>query len=240
MKAISKPISVITCLSVGAAFLAAGCSSTNQTRGEAKPSAFLGNIAQLREGKEGEAKLIYINPKTNFRNYNKILFDPVVLVAENAKSSIFSEMPKEDRQAVVDYVDATIREKLAKSYTFVTEPGPGVMRLRVAITESRGSSVVLDTVSSVIPIGLAISVVKRVAVGTHTAVGLAGAEMEIKDTVSGERLAAAVDERAGRKYTLKFDKFSRYHTINDSFDYWATRLQERLFELRARNVPAGK
>lgn len=227
-----------TCLSIGAALVMAGCSTTYQTRGGATASPFLKNPSQLRAGQGNEAKLVYFNVKADFGKYKKVQLDPVVLVAANAKSSAFSMMSKEDQVAVVNYVDAQLREKLGKDYTFVTAAGPDVMRLRVAVTEAKGATVVLDTISSVVPIGLALSTVKRVAAGTHSAVGKAGAEMELLDAVSGERLAAAVDERAGRKFTLRLDKFKRYRTIEDAFDFWTTRLQQRLAELRFRK--AGK
>jgi hypothetical protein len=219
--------------SIAATLIVAGCSSTHQTRGGAQASPFLGNPAQLREGTGSEAKLVYVNPKADFRKYTKIQFEPVVLVASNAKSSTFSAMSKEDQQAVVNYVDAKIREELGRDYRFVTSPGADVMRLRVAITEAKGSTVVLDTLSSVMPPAVALSVLKTVATGTGTAVGKAGVEMELLDSSTGERLAAGVDERAGRKYTFRFDKFSRYHAVESAFDYWASRLQERLAAMRA-------
>ena len=235
MKASSRTMALaITWLALGATILAAGCSSTYQTRGGATPSPFLGDASQLRAGESGEAKLVYVNPKADFRVYTKILLEPVALIASNAKANTFASMSKEDQQAVVNYVDAQIREKLGKDYAFVTRAGPGVMCLRVAITEAKGSAVVMDTISTVVPLGLAVSAVKRLATGTHSAVGRAGVEMEIKDSVTGERLAAAVDERAGRKFTLRFDKFRRYHTVEGAFEYWATRLQERLAEMRAK------
>lgn len=235
----SRVVNVVaTAVVIGAAVLMAGCTSTYQTRGGATASPFLKNPSQLREGVSGEAKLVYVNPKADFRKYTKIQLDPVVLVAGNAKANAFSSMSKEDQQAVVNYVDAQIREKLGTDYRFVTTAGADVMRLRVAITEAKGSAVILDTISSVVPFGLALSTVKRVATGTHSAVGKAGAEMELLDSASGERLAAAVDERAGRKYTLRFDKLFRYHTVDSAIEYWTTRLDERLAEMRAR--PAGK
>lgn len=232
LKAVSVPVGL------GAALLVAGCSSTFQTRGKAEASPFLGDVSQLREGTGDEAKLVYVNPKADFRKYTQILLDPVVLVADNAKASSFSQMSKEDQQAVVNYLDAKIRETLGKDYTFATSPGAAAMRLRVAITEAKGSTVVLDTLSSITPPGIAINALKTVATGTGAAVGRAGVELELKDSLTGERLAAGVDERAGRKYTLRFDKFSRYHAVESAFDYWTKRLQERLAGLRA--AKAGK
>lgn len=229
---------VTACLSIGAALLVAGCSTTYQTRGDAQPSAFLSNPSQLREGTGDEPKLVYLNPKANFSKYTKIHLEPVVLIAENSKSSAFSAMSKEDQQAIVNYVDAKIREKLVANYAFVTSAGSDTMKLRVAITEAKGSTVVLDTLSSIMPPAIALNALKTVATGTGTAVGKAGVEAELLDSTTGERLMAAVDERAGRKYTLRFDKFSRYHAVESAFDHWAERLNERLAEMRKPS--AGK
>jgi hypothetical protein len=52
--------------------------------------------------------------------------------------------------------------------------------------------------------------------------------------LTGTRLAAAVDELAGQKYTGKFDKFKKYHAVEDAFDYWAEKLRKRRIEVRSR------
>jgi len=81
---------------------------------------------------------------------------------------------------------------------------------------------------------MALGLVKKVAVGTNLSVGKARVEMELQDSQTGERLIAAVDERAGRKYTGKMDKFDKYHTVEDAFDYWSKKLKKRLKELRSQ------
>jgi hypothetical protein len=209
-------------------FLITGCSSTFQTR-KVTTTTFLGDYSQLEKGSGDEAQLIYINPQTDFNSYTKILMDPVKFYSDED-----SKLEGEDKKRIVDYLHATIKEQLKTDYLFVNEPGSGTMRLRVAITEARGSKVVMDTISSIIPIGMALGLVKKVAVGTNLSVGKASVELEIQDSQTGERLVAAVDERAGRKYTGKFDKFEKYHTVEDAFNYWAERLKKRLKELRTQ------
>ena len=202
--------------------LITGCSSTFQTR-KVETSGFLGDYSQLEKGGEDEAQLMYINPQADFEGYTKILMDPVKFYSDED-----SKLEGEDKQRVVDYLHATIKEQLKAEYTFVNEPSPETMRLRVAITEAKGSKVVMDTISSVIPVGIALGLVKKVATGTNLSVGKASIELEIQDAQTGERLAAVVDERAGRKYTGKFDKFDKYSTVEDAFDYWAKKLKKRL------------
>ena len=226
MKTSKKIIFVLITLMGVFLVLITGCSSTFQTR-KVTTSGFLGDYSQLVGGSGDEAQLIYINPQADFAGYTRILMDPVKFYSDQN-----SKLEGADKKRIVDYLHATILEQLKYDYTFVNKPSEGTMRLRVAITEARGSKVVMDTISSIIPIGMALGLVKKVATGTNLSVGKAAIEMELQDSQTGQRLAAAVDERAGRKYTGKFDKFEKYHTVEDAFDYWAKKLKKRLKEFR--------
>ena len=224
------------CCLLGAALMGAlllsGCASTYQKR-SVTGSGFLKDYSQLKDRGGDTMMLSYIDPKANFRVYSKIMLDPVRAYA-SSKDSSMATMSKEDQQRLLNYFDAALRENLKKDFTLVSQPGPGVMRVRVAITEAKGSLVVLDTVSSVVPIGLALSSVKAIATSKHLSVGEIGAEGEGLDSVTGKRLFAAVDARVGRKYTGKFDKFSKWHTAEDAIDFWAEQLRERLLEKSGR------
>ena len=112
--------------------------------------------------------------------------------------------------------------------------GPGVMHLRVAITEAEEANVTLDTISTVVPIGLALGGLAALATGEWAFTGSVGAEVEMLDSQSGKRLFAAVDRRTGGKVTGKGNKFDDWHTVKDSLDYWAIKLRERLAEERAK------
>jgi len=223
-----------TILKVGAAVLVtgllAGCQGTHQAR-SVDPSGFLKNYQQLKEGGEDQALLVYINPKAKFAQYKSILLEPVKIYA--AQGSAFMDASPETRQSLVNYLDAEIRDELKGSFTFVNKPGPGVMRFRVAITDAQGSMVLMDTVSSVVPIGLAVSILKSGLTGAHSGVGSCNIEFEAVDAMTGVRLAAAVDKRVGDKFTGNFDKFDQWHAVKSAFDYWAARMKTRLLELQA-------
>lgn len=195
-------------------------------------SGFLGDYSQLKEGGDGKALLVYIDPKVDFKSYTRVLIDPVKLYASSENS--MENVSLDDRKKLLNYADATIREHLAKDYVIVQKPGPGVMRLRVALTEAEGSYVVLDTVSTVLPIGLALAGLQTAATGSCSFVGSAGVEAELQDSETGKRLMAAVDRRVGGKVTGKGDKFDEWRTVKNAVDYWAERLQTRLAEFRAK------
>jgi len=208
----------------------AGCAATHQAP-SAKPSGFLRDYSQLREGRPGEALLVYIKPDVDWRRYDKMMIEPVAIWGGGAKSGTLEDVPHEEEQVLVDYFDAALREELGKDYKLVDRPGPGVLRLRVAITEAEGSTVPLDVLSTFVPQMRTLSGVKRVATGTAAFVGKAGAEGEIKDSMSDERLAAAVDRQAGQKRAKGV--LETWDDVQGAFDHWAQRVRARLAELRS-------
>lgn len=223
--------SVMAVVVVGSVFLC-GCASTYQKR-SVEGSGFLKNYSQLKDQGGDTAMLSYINPEVNFRAYNKVMIDPIRAYAKD-KDSNMAKMSKEDQQYLLNYFDAALREQLkTNNFILVSQPGPGVLRLRVAMTEAQKSKVVMDTVSTVMPIGLVVSVGKAIVTGKHLNVGEIGAEVEGLDSMTGERLFAAVDARVGRKITFKFDKWGKWHTAEDAFDFWSKQMGTRLTELRA-------
>lgn len=174
--------------------------------------------------------MVYINPQANFRAYNKAMVDPITLWV--AKDSRMADMSQEDLKALADHLYLAAYHALDKDYTMVSQPGPGVLRLRAAITEAKGSKVGLDVFSAVYPGARLLSAGKKLSSGTHSFVGKAGIEVEVVDSVSGARLLAAVDERAGAK-TLK-GSFDTWDDVKSAYDHWADRLNIRLDELRER------
>jgi len=222
-----KSLSIIIALTAGV-FAISGCASTKQAR-SVEASGFLGDYSQLAPGDEDEALQLYINPSAAWASYDKIIIDPIRVYA-SADSGLGSAS-REELQAIVDYFHAAVREQMGKQYQIVNDPGARTMRLRIALTDARGSKVALDTLSNILPPALVISTLKEVITGSATGVGRASVEAELVDTVSGQRLSAAVDARVGGKtFEGKFDKWD---DVKSAIDYWAERLSQRLTEKRA-------
>jgi hypothetical protein len=217
---------VLPTLAFAAALAAAGCTTVQAN--EAKPSGFLGDYSQLEKGNGDQALLTYVDRSVQWSAYKKIHMDPVTIYAnENLK-----DVEPEQLQTLANYLDATVREHLKNDYEFVETAGPDVMRLRVAITEAEGSSVVLDTLSTIVPIGRVITEAKLLAAGTGTFAGAAGCEAELLDSTTGTRMAGAVDRRIGRKSVKGV--FSTWSDVENAYDTWAEMLKTRLAEWSGR------
>lgn len=224
----------MSCASFLAALLCA-CSTTYEAR-NVQPSGFLGDYSSLKKIAKDNPALLYVDADAVAGKYSSLVIDPIQMYGPT--NGALAKLSKEDQQRLVNYLDASLRVYLASNYTFVTQPGPGVMRLRMAITEAKGANVPFDVISSVVPIGLAISFLKEMATGAHTAVGKAGLECEGLDSETGQRLFAFVDARVGRKVTGRFDKFKKWRTVQDAFDFWARQISDRLQQ--ARTVPKSE
>ncbi len=202
-----------------------GCAPTYQAR-KVETSGFLGeDYSMLQEGKKGEAQLIYINPDADFAAYDKVMFDPVAVWC-----SVDSKIPREELHNLATHLHNKVIAKLGEDYEIVETQGPGVMHISVALTEAKKSKVGLDIVTTIVPQAHLISGVKKLATGTNSFVGEASIEGKFTDSNTGERLAAVMDRRAGGKI-LK-GSTNAWDDVEQSFQYWAERISQRLRELR--------
>ena len=117
----------------------------------------------------------------------------------------------------------TMASALAQHLTLASQPGLDTLRLRVALTQAQGAKVGLRTATTVIPQMRLLGTVGGLAADTASTVGSATIEMEAQDSVTGERLAAAVDERAGTKVLFAKRAYTEWGDVQAAVDYWSQR-----------------
>src|SRR4030095_15792506 len=206
-----------------------GCKATYQER-DIAPSGFLKDYAELKPGTGDQALYRYVKPGVDWKKYTESILDPLSIY--KTPESDLNGIPEEELKSLADYLDATLREHLKNDYTFVTTPGPDVMRIRCAITGASGGSVGINIVSSILPIGIALANVGKLVSGKYAFVGQAGIEAEFLDSMKGTRLAGAMDARAGSKTWTSGNKFATWSDVKSAFDFWAERCAKVLTELR--------
>jgi hypothetical protein len=207
------------------------CRTTHQVRGTPEESGFLKDYSQLHEGESGEAKLVYINTNADWAKFTRINIKPVELWKSDDPDSKLGKLSQEKQQMLIDYAYTALSNSLAKNFLITDQMGPDVLVVHAAITEAKKCKPVINLVSSVMPIGIAISLVRRGIFGTGSGVGICQGEIELLDGGTGDRVAAAVDRRAGTKaIRTKFN--GRFGDVKEAMDYWAEHLDERLMKLR--------
>jgi len=202
-----------------------GCGTTRQARDVGSPgSGFLGDYSRLRPAPDNGALLAYENPAANLKTYDKIILEPLTLWM--TKGSQLNELAKPDRARVADRFYQLVHTRLEKDYRMVRTTEPGTLRIAVALTSAEASSPTLDTISTILPVGLAVSSLKAIATGKPAYVGEATAEMKISDANTGEILFEAVDRRLGTKNPSGL--LDQWQDVDDALAYWANRTGYRL------------
>jgi hypothetical protein len=211
MKATLKVFLVIL---IGMALIA-----TTGFAADPKYSGFLeGYYDKLQPGPEGGAKMRWVKPGVDFLQYKKFMVDSVVFFF--ADDSKYKGIDPQVMKDLADKFNKEIVTALQKNYTVVTEPGPDVVRLRIAITGFKASSPGLSAVTSIVPVGLAVSTVKKGASGSWAGSGATSAEFMALDSTTNDVIVAAVDDR-----TAGFtERFSKWGSAEEAFKFWAGRI----------------
>lgn len=189
-------------------------------------SGFLKDYSQLKAGGDNAAALVYTKPGVDFKAYDKLMFERVAVSLNSSAAG--RELDPTILKEMADYYQNALLEAVKSGYTIVDQPGPGVLWVRVAITDIVPSNPTANTLSSIVPIGMAVSAAAKATTDANMGTGEAASEIEVLDSQTMERLAAAVDRRQGGKAAFR----GKWVDTQQAFDYWAKRFRERLDEAR--------
>ena len=132
------------------------------------------------------------------------------------------------------YLYNALRENLAKQGIPLADlPGPGVIRVQIAIMDVTAATPILRTVSVIVPQARVLNQAQELFTGTYGFSGSAEVALKATDSRSGELLAAALDKRSGGGALQQAAQW-RWGDAQAAMDLWAQRFTERLVELRAR------
>lgn len=186
---------------------------------------FLGSYYdKMQPGPEGGAQKRWVKPGVDFSRYNKLMVETVVFYL--AQDSDYKGIEPNEMKELSDKFNSTLVNTLKEKYPVVTQPGPDVAVIRFAITDLEQSSPVLSGVTSVVPIGLGISAIKRGTKGSWTGSGATGGALMVLDSTTNDVIAVAEDRR-----TASFgERFSAWGSAEEAFKFWAERLRAFLDE----------
>ena len=181
-------------------------------------SGFFGNPSVydlLKPGPEGGAKLRWMKDGVDPKKYDKFMVDSVIFYL--ADKSDYKGIDPQEMKELADEFNKEIVAAFKDKYPIVAEPGPTVGRIRIAITNIKQSRPGVSAVTSVIPVGIGISLVKKGATGGWSGSGETGVEMMALDSMTNDILVLAVDNRKA-----EFEqRFSKWGSATDAFKFWS-------------------
>ena len=188
---------------------AAAC-AVHRARQPADVSGFLDDYSLLRPGGPGEVALVYRNPEVHWTSYDKVLLEPVTLWRSGRQS--LDAVPEGDLLRLVADLEGAIRRRLGDGFELVDQAQSGVMRIRLAITETRASDPILDVLRA------------RGDVDVTPGSGPLHPETRRFIARTNQLLAAGVDRRR-REGALPIDTWA---DVDRALDFWADRVCGRL------------
>jgi len=181
-------------------------------------SGFFGNPSVydlLKPGPEGGAKLRWMKDGVDPKKYDKFMVDSVIFYLSD--KSDYKGIDPQEMKELADEFNKAIMAAFKDKYPIVAEPGPTVGRIRIAITNIKQSRPGVSAVTSVIPVGIGISLVKKGATGGWSGSGETGVEMMALDSMTNDILVLAVDNRKA-----EFEqRFSKWGSATDAFKFWS-------------------
>ena len=190
----------------------------------AQYSGFLEEYPTFEKGKKG-VDMVYVKEGVDFKKYKRIMLDQVIFYFK--KDSDYKGIHPDEIQELSEAFNKAFVDVLKDAYPLTDTPAQDVMRVRVAVTDIEPSKPGTGTLTTIIPIGLAVNLVKKGATGKYIGIGSASMETELLDSVSNERICVAIDEKPGGKFDL-----GKLSPAKDAFEFWAKRLKALLDDAR--------
>ncbi len=187
-------------------------------------SSFIDGLPPLEPSPFVQGAFRWQKAGVDFGSYDKVMLDRVHFVY--ATDSESKTIDPSHLAAIGASLVTRIREAMEPEYPVVDASGPGVLRLRLAITEVRVMKVegkkVAKGIFAITPVGLALNALTSGA-AEETDLSRSRIEAEALDSASGTRLGVFIDPEPARHG----DGGKSWEALQESFSFYASRLRSR-------------
>jgi hypothetical protein len=209
----------ITLISVSFLLVSAGMALSGD-----KYSGFLEDYPKFQPDKDRKGALIYNKPGTSLKNYDKIMIDPIeIWISPKSK---YKGIDPHQLKALADSFRQVIIDELEPDYPVVSKPGPGVLGLRLAITDLHMKKKKRGLLGYT-PIGFVATTAKNLAVGPNISLVDAVIEAEMLDAHTNERIGALIDKQSA-SWDQKDKKKTTWVEIEKVLKFYAKRFRGRM------------
>lgn len=255
-------------LALTAAVLAAGCASTGSNPlgsgtgvtasdpNRLTQSGFLSNYARLKPVDWAEGIQCWRQPGLDAKRYDKVL---IGRMSVSLKPDQQTTIDPTDLKTLTDYFHDSMVKALKPQMKVVEKPGPGVLGLRIALTNLVPTDVTRSVTGTIVPYGFVAEAGAGAATGRPAGstpyLGETGMEMQFVDSATGTVLAECRDTQIGRKYAAELDagatgaaqtwasgyvnSFQSWAYARNAFDKWSALTAQRLAALRGMTTPTS-
>jgi len=237
---------LLTPIALAALLLTVGCATPHGGGKRAAYADFLSQPERLRPAPNASGALVWIDPGAELARYQRFLIEPIqVRLADDAA---YKTVDPTELKALADYLQQAITKALGPTYQVVSKPGPGVLKLRIAITDLVPTKPAYSVAALVVPYAtvadLASGPVAGRPAGSTAYLGRTGIAGMLIDAQNQQVVAEYADNRVGRKYVVDTSggltgavttgvgdyvkSYSTWAYARQAFDGWAGELRRWL------------
>ena len=222
-------------------------------------SGFLSDFARLKPTTWGQGIECWRDSKLDARSYDKVLISRIVVSLAPAKAGSGAQtIDPSDLKTLTDYFHNSLVQALKPQMQVVDKAGPGVLVMRIALTDLVPTVVTDSLAGTLIPYAFVAEAGSGVATGRPAGstpyMGETGMEMQFRDGATGAVLGECRDTEIGRKYAADvnagaagaaqtwvggyLNSFLAWSYARNAFDKWSSLVAQRLAQLRGASAPA--
>ena len=257
-------------LIAGALALAAGCQTYDAALGSGTGvtasdparltrSGFLSDYARLKPNPQAGGIECWRDARLDAARFDKVLVSRIAVTLVPAKGEGEQKtVDPSDLKTLTDYFHASLVKALKPQMQVVDKAGPGVVVIRIALTNLVPTTVSDSVAGTLIPYAFVAEAGSGVATGRPAGstpyMGETGMEMQFRDGGNGQIIAECRDTQIGRKYAADVDagavgaaqtwasgylnSFQAWSYAKNAFDKWSLLAARRFAELRGVTPPA--
>jgi hypothetical protein len=254
------------CLIAAATALFAGCQTYDAALGSGTSvtatdsarltrSGFLSDYARLKPMSALDGIECWRDPRLDAKQFDKVLVSRIVVSLAPPKAQKEGEakiIDPNDLKTLTDYFHDSLVKALKPQMQVVDKAGPGVVVIRIALTDLVPTTVTDSLAGTLIPYAFVAEAGSGVATGRPAGstpyLGETGMEMQFRDGANGKVVAECRDTEIGRKYAADanagaagaaqtwasgyMNSFQQWAYAKNAFDKWSMLVAKRFAELR--------
>jgi hypothetical protein len=222
-------------------------------------SGFLSDYGRLKATQWGDGIQCWSEQNLKASSYNKVLVSRIVVsFSPSADRRNQTMIDPSDLKTLTDYFHEALVKSLKSQMQIVDKTGPGVVVMRIALTDLVPTQVKDSIAGTLIPYAFILEAGSGTATGRPAGstpyMGETSMEMQFRDGVTGAVLAECRDTEIGRKYAADMNSgivgaaqtwasgylnsFQQWSYAKNAFDKWSALIAQRMAEMRG--VSAGK
>ena len=249
---------LLACPVVLAAFLS-GCAgpgggadvvASENAKDKVASVGFLSDPGRLKATSGSGGMLCWRQPGVDWKRYDKVMIERIQVYLKPTAEQ--RPVDPSDLKALLDYFHGALVRDLSPQVQIVNTPGPGVLRVKLALTALVPTNTAESLAGTAVPYGFVAEIGSGAATGRPPGstpyMGQTGLEAQFRDGATGSIVGECADTEIGLKYAADLNKgatnaaqawlngyvssFQSWSYAQDAFNKWSAEFARRLSDLR--------